>query len=500
MKEKILIFNPYYHIHHDITRTFLVNDNFLSIDETIAKAEFHAKIHPIHAMFLAFFDGKKSVEQLIPEISLFFNINDNEVLSKIESFYYNDEISIAYDQIHFRLPNNLLINKKDISRKTCYSSSDFFIKRENLDFEQPRFNKPTNFTIVINNICYTNCLYCYADKAKEVNNYIPITTYKRLIKEAYETGIKEIDITGGELFYHKYWFELLKELSEHNYYSYISTKVPLNEDQVLKLKSIGYNFIQLSLDSTDPATLSKLLDVKENYIDKIKKTLTHLQKNNFKVVIKAVLTNNNSSRKHLNDLMNFVNEFDNIENIQFAIMEYSINNKYEIFQQNKLSELELRDLEISMAELKSNFPNKEISIAGFSEKDEYVASKDDKTKSFEDRAFCSGNFSSFFVLPDGNVTLCEELYWREEMYLGNLMENSITEVWNSQKALDLFHLKDLFKDKDSTCKDCDALNECRINGAGVCWKEIIAAYGEDNIHFPDPKCPYAPKFEKEIYY
>ena len=29
--------------------------------------------------------------------------------------------------------------------------------------------------------------------------------------------------------------------------------------------------------------------------------------------------------------------------------------------------------------------------------------------------FCSANFSSLFILPDGKVTICEELYWNETL-------------------------------------------------------------------------------------
>lgn len=46
--------------------------------------------------------------------------------------------------------------------------------------------------------------------------------------------------------------------------------------------------------------------------------------------------------------------------------------------------------------------------------------------------------------------------------------------------------------KSGDCKGCKSYQECRT-GAGVCWKTIIMAYGEDNWYYPDPRCPNAPK-------
>ena len=32
-------------------------------------------------------------------------------------------------------------------------------------------------------------------------------------------------------------------------------------------------------------------------------------------------------------------------------------------------------------------------------------------RKFFSRSYCSGLFSSLFILPNGKVTMCEELYW-----------------------------------------------------------------------------------------
>ena len=43
-----------------------------------------------------------------------------------------------------------------------------------------------------------------------------------------------------------------------------------------------------------------------------------------------------------------------------------------------------------------------------------------------------------FVLPDGKVTLCEQLYWHPQFILGDLKEQTLAEIWQSPRAKALF--------------------------------------------------------------
>jgi len=102
------------------------------------------------------------------------------------------------------------------------------------------------------------------------------------------------------------------------------------------------------------------------------------------------------------------------------------------------------------------------------------------------------------ILPDGRVTICEELYNHPQFIIGDVSTHSIMEVWNSEKALKLFNIeRESISDK-STCKKCEGFDSCRHN-KGVCWKIILMAYGNENWDFPDPRCPQAPEMYNKIY-
>jgi radical SAM protein with 4Fe4S-binding SPASM domain len=126
-------------------------------------------------------------------------------------------------------------------------------------------------------------------------------------------------------------------------------------------------------------------------------------------------------------------------------------------------------------------------------------SQEEKSEIFFKRNPCSANLSSMYILPDGKVTICEELYWHPRFILGDINEQSIMEIWNSKKAKDLFHIKqDSFR-KESACSSCSEFAKCRAY-KHICWRDTILAYGADNWDYPDQFCPNAPIIKKDIFF
>lgn len=118
---------------------------------------------------------------------------------------------------------------------------------------------------------------------------------------------------------------------------------------------------------------------------------------------------------------------------------------------------------------------------------------------FKNRRLCTANYSSLFVLPDGQVTICEQLYWNPHFIVGDITRQSLAEIWNSEKALNLYYLQQNTLSDKSHCKTCKYFIDCRQKMGGVCWKEVISAYGTENWDFPDPSCPFAPDPYHDVY-
>lgn len=104
-----------------------------------------------------------------------------------------------------------------------------------------------------------------------------------------------------------------------------------------------------------------------------------------------------------------------------------------------------------------------------------------------------------FILPDGKVSICEQMYWHNDFIIGDLKTSSVEEVWNSQRALQLFKpSKSMFRDI-SPCKKCIHFDDCN-NKKRRCVVKVIKAYGLENWDYPDPRCRFAPPFNNNLIY
>lgn len=110
---------------------------------------------------------------------------------------------------------------------------------------------------------------------------------------------------------------------------------------------------------------------------------------------------------------------------------------------------------------------------------------------------CSALNNHLFILPDGKVTVCEQLYWLPQFITGDLSINSLSEVWDSPAAKKLLYLKRNDIQDSSPCKDCKLFEPC-FTVKNRCWVDIIKAYGKENWDYPDPRCAYAPPMVNEL--
>lgn len=160
----------------------------------------------------------------------------------------------------------------------------------------------------------------------------------------------------------------------------------------------------------------------------------------------------------------------------------------------------MKKIKEKLEDLKRVYDNRiDINFSSYPLENDFSGkSPEKKKKNYDERSRCSANFYAFIVLPDGKVTICEELYWHPQFIIGDLSKQSIMEVWNSERAVELYKItKEKVRD-ESACKSCDQFEPCHIY-KGVCWKDVLYAYGEENWDYPDPKCHKARKPLREFY-
>lgn len=487
----IYIVNPSYRFLKDKNRVILhsvdrINDNHSEIS-------FWGIIHPLHAQMFSYFNGESNLENVLFEISKHFNLSYDYIKALIHQFINNPKrVNITYKGQTITFPRFFLIEKKQNIEHIKYNTSDFNFSG-NVDLFEMRLSVPHSIMLILTMNCYTNCQYCYAKKNLKTTNALTTKRIIDLIHEASEIGVSNFDLNGGEIILHKDCYEIIREMISCGYDPYISTKVPLNKKQIDHLIEIGIKNIQISIDSLETNYVKDILHVESNYIQLITEMLHLLESKKINVIVNTIINKNNSDINQINQLVVFLTKYKNIVEINFTNATYSIYKPAENFERIKTSMSFLNLLSTRIEEFKKEYPSIHFYYSFSNLYNEFR-----NPSAFKKRGFCSGNINSLVILPDGKVTICEELYDNPNFIIGDASTDSITDIWNSKKANDLHTLKCTDYFKNTICEKCDDYAICRQRHK-VCWREVIAAYGEEKWNYPSPLCPKSPTLINDIY-
>lgn len=484
--------NPDYVLRHDLKRTFIISKNLIKHN---SEPNWISVIHPVHAMILSFFTRKLSFKTTLKLISQSTGEKVSIVNNLIQPFICNKkQFAITFHGLNFKFPKNIIIpyNENIMEVQNC-RPGDF--RYNALDFDSKRmFSGPLSVSLMLNNLCSTNCVYCYADKREKFQCEITLERFKNIVKEAKQLNIVDFGLSGGEIFLTPNWSKFLKILLENDYYpDVISTKLPLTPSQIHLLKNLNINkVLQISLDSVNVSILTKMLNVDKSYLHKIIQTIRIIDYTGIKFKIATTLTRYNDSYSNVLELLNFIKQFPNIIDWDIGPAFDSLYKEKQTNVKFKSSRKKLQKVQqfvLNQSERYHFNINFDSSYLGRP----FYNSKEGGT-SFPGSE-CSANKTHMIILPDGNVTCCEQFYWMPQFLLGNINDSTIADVWLSDKALNLFDPK--YISKNSNCAMCSLLNDC-YSTMNKCWVDIIKAYGIENWDYPDPRCFFAPKMFNDL--
>lgn len=434
-------------------------------------------------MILSFFDGRK-LDLCIEDASAFLNVTKDEISTFALKLIDNPNfVSIKSKDGSSLFPPYSLISQGTNTNFHRFNPEWFNYTK--IDLRCKRHLTPSTITLMVSNICRTNCIYCYEDKSKIRNCEIPLARIKQLIHEARKLHVRTFDVIGGEYFIYKNWEEVLRELKKFGYDPYLSTKIPVGEETVRKLAAMKIRDLQISLDSLIESHLCSSIKASKGYVSEMKRTLELLNKYGIPTMIHTVLSKYNNTIQDLSSIFDEIRQMENITEWKIVKAENSIyaRTKYENFKIDSQSLVKIKDF------LNSVKPECAFNVLmpwGYPDN----ITKQNVPISFFDRNFCSGNYSSIYILPNGDVTICEQLYWNTHFIIGNVNKDSIEDIWNSKKAISLFHIKQEKIPADSKCSICKDFDRCR-SLKQVCYRDIIRKYGADKWYYPDINCPYS---------
>lgn len=271
----------------------------------------------------------------------------------------------------------------------------------------------------------------------------------------------------------------------------ISTKKPLSKQELIDFKKYNVR-LQISLDSIDSSVSLRLLRVNDGYADQIKEFINNVSELGIDFQIATVLTNINDSIENLESIYDFIKRLRGLCQWEIRIAFRSLYSKVD-FDIIKSSRAQINNVSNWIQEKRTR---SKIEILWSPDDDNKYKKSSGGSKYFEG-PICAANMTNLIVLPDGSVTICEQLYWKPEFIIGNVYQNTIQDIWNSDKAIQLWKRSQHTINSKSPCRSCKDFIQCFENG-NRCFANILKAYGDSNSDYPDPRCILAPEYKKNI--
>lgn len=436
-------------------------------------------------------DLEQTEKQISEKTSLSIETIDNFIKRLLNN---PEQVGWKYHGYTISFPPYFLIDSPCIIKARKIQKVDFSPFD---DFIPHRPSTPFSVNFMITTKCYTNCIYCYAERNRV--NDLSADEILKVLDEAYEIGVLNLVLSGGDVFAFPEWKKIIARLGLYNYSSILSTKVPLSREDIYYLKEIGkIESLQISLDSIVSETLHSLLHVKNDYYDKVQEMLGYCSEFGIKVNIRTVLTKYNANIPEISKLYNFINSQKCVVSWVLTPAFYSaFKSDYDNYRASDNDLIEVykftqKQLDESNLQIRYNkMSDKKYSLQSYSSVYEYV----------KENQICNANTYSLAILSDGTVTVCEMLYDSPPFILGNVRQQSLYDIWNSSKALNLFsyHQNMIVHKENNKCVECKVFDECKLGlTKRICYSDIVKVYGNDRFEYPDPRCPESLKIEQNI--
>ena len=489
-RDNILILNPAYLIRQDGNRAILLSEQ----EEYWGVREWFSFTHPLYCIILSCFNGNLCVSKTIDKAAAILGVERKHIVNFVSQITENPEpvtLRNKTGQI-FVFPQRLLVNKTEYTKRRIQNEPTNFSLTNCIDFDTQRLTYPIAVNLELTMSCYVDCTYCYAKRHLRSPKIMHGPQIVDLIRQFKKDGILQIDINGGEVLLHPDIDIILETLSQEGYSPLVSTKIPIDDSTIEIFKRLPSIRLQISLDSLDEDILTNQIKAPADYVRRMVHTLSTLSDYGMTIEINSVITKINGD---LNDIEGFLNELSNyscVSKVKFNPIGFSIYK--DNFEKLALDLSQVEKIQ-SFVQSNKNYPF-QVRISGIETCDDFLSPE--KNNKFYERAYCTGNTRNVVILPNGDVTVCEELYDHPAFLIGNVTQNSLKDIWTGERAM-LLYEKSHFAHPESVCANCNEWDNCR-KGRGVCWKSVLIAYGEENWTYPDPRCPNAPAPKRRCFY
>ncbi|HEX3131085.1 MAG TPA: radical SAM protein [Thermoanaerobaculia bacterium] len=423
--ESRLALDPELCLKNDVDRAILITrPQPLSHD----KGPVLRLLHPGDAVLLSLFDGDRTVQdvgRLWAELSDKPPVSADSDVEHLIDLYEGEGALVEVDERNRRTVRN-------------YDPMDFVMPASRVNLTEPRFRKPYTISYMPTLYCPQRCVYCRARTSpRPEDDLIPLRRLQEIFAELRGLGVEVIQLTGGDPFARRDIFDVLESIFEEGMVPDIPTKLGLTYYEALRLKDMGVKLVQVSLDTTDPTILDRMVGVK-GYHHRVFRMFDNLRRAGLGVLAHTVLTPMNVPT--VGRLVDALGTLGNVTRLTLTPHGRSLfchRGELALGREDRaLVEQQVRD-RVPL------YPTMKITLDG-------------------ERPPCVANRHGFAILPDGRAAVCEGLYDDPGFVMGDLRKQSVMEMWTSPRALALRTVEG-----EPGVAAAGACRSCRLAGAAA---------------------------------
>jgi radical SAM protein with 4Fe4S-binding SPASM domain len=343
----------------------------------------------------------------------------------------------------------------------------------------------------ITKACNMQCVHCYESAGKRGKNELPSKDVINGLDRMAKSGVTSIAFSGGEPTIHPHILDFIKHTENNGMCAAMATNGYTLADKGKSQKFIdaGLEFIQISLDGTSSKThdsfrrvngaWERAVSAVENFVDA-------------GIFVEVATTVTEYNIDEIPEMIDFVRDLDvnwfmlynfipTGNGTEIVDMDLSPKDRSELLEaayvENKKGEMQILStapqyapvaesmVSKDSAMIPTHFYNPEYTNPALMQLAEFIGG-------------CGAGRFYMSIEPNGDIYPCVFFPHKEEVKLGNLMDNNFGDIWMNNNVLHQLRDKEIL---EGQCGECNSRHIC-----GGCRARAYNYF--DDILAPDPGC------------
>ncbi len=469
------ILNPDIKIIPNKTRNVLYRiDSFFHSPDKIAP------IAPADSIFLLLFDGTRTMDDVRKDFLRVFkeckDINVDRTINILKKRLGIDDLLVDASEL----------SMEDLSRYgNRVDPVSLVLTKEKFDMKDGdlRLDAPLSLNYNVATSCPFSCKYCY-HPLNDIKPFIPLDRVKTVLSQFKENGCESVMLSAGDPMLRPDIDEIMEHLHNIDLFYTLSTKSIISKKRIDKLiEKAGLDRIQISLDSSRSDVVEKVIGAPNGYFNACIDQIKYMLSCGIDVRAKSVLTS---------FVADYLDEyFDMLDSLGVRHVQVVGYGRSGSRHEDSLfpTEEQMSYAAEVVEKAKKKYPDMCIVGGGYSVQTAEPVGKNCPV--FDKRSVCNAGRFCVTMLPNGEVTVCEQLPYDKRYIIGDLSQEDLMDWWNGEKVKKWLSppSREIFKD-GVACKTCEEglYTKCHQKYSR-CLRFCREYYGSTEM--PDTRCPEA---------